>query len=284
MPIIVGPYTPPVVPVTATSTDGRITATYDPAHGGVLLRADYSDANPQPYQVQFRRNGLTVRSGDPAWAPGGRALAYDYEMALGEVAEWTAIPIYRSRTAGYSTGTPSAGAALVTGDLDCELDFWIKSTPNPALSRRLRSQVPDPTVTTTGRNSLVDTPGSPNYSGSWDVGLNAAQTFTFLTYTHAERDELLTLLDSGPVLVQCLRLYGIAQFYAKSADVRQEYHVGAFDPRRVITVTFLPIERPATINSPLFLPDHSFDDVRAGYVSLDQLNAAVASWDDLAAP
>lgn len=282
MPIIVGPYTPPVVPTTATSSDGFVTATVDLVHGGVLLVADYSAAVPQPYQVTFRRDGQLVRSGDPAWAPGGLAIAYDYEMALGVPSIWTATPIYRTAGAGFSTGVESAGAAVTGPNVDTVTDFWIKSVPNPNLSMRVRSQIPDPTIGQTGRNSLTDIPGSPVYAGSWDVALTSARQVKFLTATHLERDDFIKLLDSGPVLVQSLALYGIYDFYAKSADVSQEYHVGAYDPRREIQVTFLPIARPATVGAPLYLPGHSYDDVDAAYVSYDQLDSAVASYRSLA--
>lgn len=284
MPIILGPTpTPPVAPTTATSLDGLLTVTVDAVNGGVLLQADYSAATPQPYQVRFLREGVPVRSGDTAWAPGGYAIAYDYEMPLGVASSWTAEPIFMS--AGVLTaGTPSLSVAIFSPDIDTIRDFWVKSIPDPALSLRLRSAMPDPGFTTQGRNSLSDIPGSKVQAGSWDVGVNGPVNISFVTVTHTERDDLLTLLDSGALLVQALNLYGIYDFYAVANGVEQSYMTGAYDPRRVISVSFVPVGRPATVGAPLYVPGQSYDDVAAGYATYDILTAAIPDYLSVVAP
>ena len=86
MPIPVDPsFVWPDAPTTTTSTDGRLAARVDSAHGGVLLRADFTGDATEAVKARFYRgDGSLVRSGDPAMAPGGVALAYDHEAPVGE--------------------------------------------------------------------------------------------------------------------------------------------------------------------------------------------------------
>lgn len=278
MPVIIVPGPPYVPPVTVTSVDGFLTATTDPVNGGVLLEADYSAAIPQPYQVRFYRNGVPVRSGDPAWAPGGYATAYDYEMPLGVVSTWTVVPIYRSATGVLSNGVRSAGAGLFVADVDSTHELWIKSVANPSLSMRIATHAEPPGMPQTGRNSLTDIPQSRVFSGSWDINVTAPRSFDLRTDTLDERDRFHALLTSGPLLIQCFRAYGIYDFYALAGDVSETYIGRASDPIRQFVVTFTPINRPPTASTPLYIPGHSYDDVNVAYATLDILLAAVPDY------
>src|SRR5690348_6161615 len=107
MPIVLNPTTPnPAPPSTATSSDGRLTAFVDSAYSGVLLKADFSGLGTKPNRVRFMRGTDVVRSGDPAWAPGGLGFAYDHEAPLSTSTAWTAVPIF----ADGSTGSASTAA------------------------------------------------------------------------------------------------------------------------------------------------------------------------------
>lgn len=286
MPVIVnvGALTPPP-PVTAVTLDGRLRATSDPTGGGVLLQADYSAAPTRPYKVRFSRNGVPVRSGYDAWAPGGYSLAYDLEAPLGAVSAWTATPLYLDPATGLLTeGAPTDAVALVLPDLSEAQDFWIKSIDDPSLSRRLTGEGPDPEFGLTGRNGLADIPGSPLLAGSWDVSTVAARTLRFLTASRTERDELLALLGAGPVLVQSLRLYGIDDFYALPGDVNEAYHVGAFSAARIVTVTLVPVSRPSALGAPLYVPGRSYADVSAAFADYDTLRLAKPNYLAVVAP
>lgn len=255
MPIILSPSAPnPTAPASATSSDGRVTVYADTDHAGVLLKADFSALSTKPVKVRFLRNGIRVRSGDPAWAPGGEAVAYDHEAKLGGSSSWTAVPIFLDGTVGAA----SAAASLTVPSMDDDVDCWVKPINDPGLSvaHPLRGEIVE--VAWTARASSYAVPGSSLPVGTYDRRTPAPLVIDLRTDTHAEKDALNDALDVGPVLIQMRETYGIADFYAIPGDSRERYFVGMHDPRRNMGVTFTPIDRPPTVDSPLFIPGRSW--------------------------
>lgn len=285
MPVVIVP-APPVLPaVTATSSDGRLTATVDLAGGGVVLRGDFTADQNKPRKIRFVRGDdqIPVRSGDLAWAPGGVANAYDFEMPLGVPSSWRAVPFYGASV--LSAGPASAAVTLTSPDLDCGSgDFWLKSVSHPDLSVRVRSNIPNPEFTLTGRDSLADLPGSDLPGGSWDIAVKGQASYTFLTRTKTEFDDLAAVLKGGPLLLQCLTVYGIDDGYYVLGSASWAYQVGAYDPKRLVAVTFKPVPRPPTTDSPLIVPGRSYIDTAAAVASYSQLDASQQSYDAVLAP
>ena len=273
MAIVLNPTTSNPSPVSSvTSSDGYLTATLDDTHGGVLLRANFSGDATKPVQVQFLRNGLTVRSGDPAEAPGGIAYAYDQEAPLADSSAWTCTPIY----ADGSEGTTTTSAAISLSQLAGGYDFWVKSTSYPNLSTLARGLRTDlVTVGRTGRLRLSNVPGSSYPVAAWSPRGFADVTVTFSTQTLDERDSLTDCLDSGVLLVQSNPGYGLGDFYALAGDASQTPRIHHGDPRWVMTVTFVIVKRPPTIDAPFVFPGHSYGEQLA---AAGTYGARLATW------
>lgn len=281
MPVVVIPGETTAPPVQAESPDHRLRVISHPAGGGVFLRADFSDLNPTPRKVRFvrGRDQLPVRSGHDAWAPGGVAKAYDREAPGGVPSAWYAIPIFWIN-GSYVAGTMSQGAQVVAPSVDQERDFWIKSIQSPK-QMRLQGQGPDPEGSMAGRDAGQEVPGSMFLAGGWDVPIWQPVTYRFRTYTTAEFRQLQQLVAAGPMLVQTLPLYGIPDEYFKLGSMAWSYTIGAFDPRRNVSLTLNPCRRPPTEHAPLYVPGHSWEDGKAAYLSWDHAASFVDTWDDL---
>jgi hypothetical protein len=280
LPIIVNPsFVPPAPPATATSSDGRLTATLHPDWAGVLLKADFSSLGTPPVKVRFLRDGDRVRSGDPAWAPGGIAVAYDPEPTLGVASSWTAVPIF----ADGSLGTASAVATLDVPEPADLSTGWIKPLGALQLAFLARLAGADEGGRTM-RTELDDALGSPFPVGSWDVPSGLTITVAVRTDTAEEYDALVAALSAGPVLYQGADAAGIPRnLYALptgtiAADRMAGAEVGFGWAYRRWNVTLTEVQRPATIDSPLVIPGLSWDTVAADYASWTAVAADKASW------
>jgi hypothetical protein len=283
MPVIIVPAPPIIPPSASTSTDGYITATTDPTYGGVLLTADFSTLPTLPRKVRFSRgDGSLVRSGDTAWAPGGIAYAYDFEMELGVITPYAATPLFDTFGV-WSEGTTSGYASVTVPDVDQSADFWLKSISNPLLSVRASSRN-DAEFSLAGRDSLIDIPGSEFAAGSWDVPTRQPVTYTFGLTTTVERDALYDVLRAGPVLIQILKLYDIYDGYYVFAGLTERYTFGGYSQARTVTATFKPVRRPPTEGAPLYIPGRSYDDVDIAYASYTALDAAKSSYTSIIDP
>lgn len=284
MPIIVDPDNTPTLPSQAVSADGRLTVTTYPAGGGVYLYADFSDLNPTPRKVRFVRGQaqIPVRSGDPAWAPGGVAKAFDREAPGGVASAWYAIPIFWDAGV-YVEGTMSQGAQVVSPAVDHDRDFWLKSigTPRQMRIRSTSAATTLPERSLTGRDAGQEIPGQSYRAGGWDVPVLQPVTYIFKTHTVSEYEQLELLLSAGPVLIQQLAAYGVPDEYAKLGSLSWKYQISATRPERVVTVTFNPCRRPPTANSPLYIPGYSWDDGKAAYLSWDHAAGLIDTWDEL---
>lgn len=259
MPIIVSSSAVnPPAPTTATSSDGVLTIKLDPLHAGVLLRANFASAAIQPDQVRFLRADAPVRSGDPALAPGGRAVAYDHEAPFGTASAWQAVPI----TKGVE-GPPSAGASLLLPEIMEDVDCWLKPEADPSAAMALPLVENDPEYGYDVPINMMPVPGSPYPVGTWDIGTPVPRTAVLRTATVAQRDYLFAALNQGPVLVQRRSSFGVPDEWCQPTAVRESYFVGAHDTRRNVTVTLQPVRRPATIDAPLIVPGRSYADSTA---------------------
>jgi hypothetical protein len=262
MGIVIDPSaTPPTPPVEATSPDGVLTARRDDAWAGVLLVADYTAASSTTAQVRFVRVGpdgteQPVRSGDPAWAPGGQAVAYDQEAPLGTPVSWYAYPV------GWdgAVGTRSEGVALTIPEPEPLADVWLKSLADPAAS--LRVVVTDwPALSYDERQQRADVIGraAPVLTvDAWSTGSGDA---TILTQTLDERAALLSLLTSrAALLAQTRAVNGRPDQYVVPGKISEALAGASDDPARVWTVTLTGVDRPPTVDTGLRIPGRSYAD------------------------
>lgn len=296
-PIIVDPsFVPPPPPTSVTSSDGVLTATLDPAWFGVTLKANYSggaalgyglagygsgpygdplsSGGPSPVKVAFYRDGVPVRSGDMAWAPGGVAIAYDHEAPLGVASSWTAVPHFSDGTTGAES---SAAVLTVPNPVAGKTGVWLKSVEQPSLSRAVWLETA-PKVGLSGNVSLNGALGSRYPVGSWDVRSAYTTSFALVTETAQQRADLEALLDSGPLMFQTGTSVDVADFYFLPGDVSWEFVSAASDATRRWTVAATQIARPATVDSSLLMPGLSWASTAATYASWSTLTGAKASW------
>jgi len=266
MPIVLSPSVPnPGTPTTATSADGKLTVTVDFEFAGVLLRADWSSLTPDPTKIRFFRDGLPVRSGDPAWSPGGIAYAYDHEAPLGVSSSWTAAPVL----ADGSLGAASTSASVtVPFDISDYRSVWLKSIDDPALSLKLLPVFPLPAFTRQAQASFVSLQQSPYPIGT--VGRRQARTAEYHFYTdgETERDAFEALVDNdgdtGVYLLQHAAVHHTRDIYCILGDtVETPQDSGMQDADREWILTLTEVQRPPTVDSPFYFPGHSNLDARA---------------------
>lgn len=278
-PIIVDPsFVPPPPPATATSSDGYLTATLDPAHAGVILKANFSSLGTVPVKVRFYRDGVLVRSGDPAWAPGGIAIAYDHEVPVGATSSWTAVPILASGALGTSSTPVALTVPAPSGSLG-----WLKSIISPDLSMLVTLA----SAAEGGRDlraDLASVPGSPFPVGSWDVPTALTITIGIRTDTAEDYDAIVALVSAGAVLFQGNDTSGIPRnLYALPTGSLAAARMAGAETGfgwefRLWSLTLTEIARPATIDAPLRIPGLSWETTADSYASWSTLTAAKSSW------
>lgn len=259
MPIVLDPNVAnPGTGVSATSSDGVLTVYLDVQYAGVVLAADFSALSTKPSMVRFYRNGVTVRSGDPAWSPGGYGRAYDHEAPLGVASSWTVVPIFADGT----TGTASTPAAItIPFDISDKRSVWLKSIDNPGLSMRLLPVLPLPTFTRAANVLLQRVPGSAYPLGTIDARSARTAEYHFLTTGEDERDDLELLLDSGVLLLQHSASHHTRDIYCVAGDTTEDpAGAGMEDADREWVVPITEVRRPPTIDSPLYIPGRSYDE------------------------
>lgn len=274
MPVTVRPgfqWPPEVDPV--VSPDGILTVLTDQANAGAYLRADYS-ADPTVKQVRFMRNGVTVRSGDPAWAPGGWANAYDHELPLGTGATWHAVPILWDGTEGPA----SAGvSSMVTAPEDGLV--WVKSVLTPDRSMLLPLQTPD--YVFESRVEAFNIPGSALSAASWDMAKAPTTELSLLVSGASTESRLMELLDSGPLVAQAHREAGLPEHYFLAGDRKWEHiHWDGYPVRR-ISFAMNPVIRPSTVGTPMRIPGLSYDTVARDWDTYTQLADQVDTYNAL---
>lgn len=275
MPVIVSPgFRLPADVDPVVSPDGRLTVILDAAHAGALLRADYSDDN-SVIKVRFERSDSTiVRSGDPAWAPGGWAHAYDHEATLGGGTSWRAVPILADGTEGTPSDYVTAAIpALADGHV------WLKPVHAPDLALKLPLQPQDFDYAT--RTDATPIAGSRYPTATWDVLQAPTSQITVITRDRQTEKALLRLLDQGPILGQWPACAGVDDHYFLPDKIAsEELHWDGY-PMRRWTIGTITIARPATVRSPLMIPGLSYDTVARDYDTYDQVVEQVESYNRL---
>lgn len=278
MAITVDPKSTPSAPVTEiTGTDGVLSAKVDTDNAGVMLRADVSAWSPVPLTVRFfRGDGTLVRGGDPAYAPGGVAHAYDHEAPIGAASYY----VQACDADLAAVGDPSARIAMQVPNPSGTRNLWLKNPTQPALSMPLWVESP-PQVTRAARNTVTAVPGSRMGLASWDVRTGYETTLQVVTRTAAEAGSLEALLDSGILFVQTRADYDFPEFYCLPGDWTRDRVSYISDPTSRWSVPLNECRRPATIDAPLRIPGLSWETVAAQYLTWENLAAQVSSWDDL---
>lgn len=285
MPIVVNPgfvWPPETEPV--TSPDGHITAIVDPSHAGVLLRANFDDSVPDTpargtvAKVRFeRQDGSVVRSGNPAWAPGGYAHAYDHEASLGGGTLWRAVPIHFDGT----EGTPSDYVGAVIPALT-DGWAWLKPVADPDKAMMLK--VEPPNLSYDGRVETTSITGAPRPAATWDVLEGFTTQLRSLIREKDVEEKLMALLDEGPVLAQFPACAGLPDFYFIRGKLDLEHVHWDGYPWRRYQWDVIQVDRPDTTDSPLRIPGLSYDTVVRDWTTYDQLAATVTSYNKLLEP
>lgn len=224
-------------------------------------------------QVRFYRGSQLVRSGDPASAPGGVAVAYDHEAPWGVASSWTAVPIEVDGTVGAAT---EPAALMVAEDLSLVDDLWVKSLSEPSLS--LRATVVElPGVSSSGRAEYSSVPGAALPVVSWD--LHSGYTFTLrcLTETAEQRAAMEAVVDSGTLLLQTPTAVDLDDLFVITGDVSWAWVNDSRDPAREWTIAVTQVNRPSAVGAPLRIPGRTSDDVLSTYSTCATLLAQVPS-------
>lgn len=279
MPTVDTAFAQPAPPVSVSSPDGLLSATVDAANGGVLLFADFEGTALQAAggadRVRFYRgDGTLVRSGDPAWAPGGTAVAYDHEAPVGGSVAYYAVPETLSGAQGAATATL---AVSVPEPTDVR-SLWLKSPLQPALSALVWVEDP-PQIASAARTSVTPISGAPLGVTSWDVRTGMTTSMVIVTETAAEAATVEALLDAGPLLIQTKVAYDFPDAYWLPGDWSRDRVARMDNPMSRWTVPFVQCRRPATLDAPLMIPGNSYD--TPPYVSYDAATATGLSYNAL---
>lgn len=229
-------------------------------------------------RVRFeRQDGSLVRSGNPAWAPGGYAHAYDHEATLGGGTLWRAVPIRFDGT----EGTPSEYVGAVIPALS-DGWAWLKPVADPNKAMLLKVEPPD--LSYDGRVDTTSIAGSARPAATWDVLEGFTTQLRSLVREKPVADQLMALLDEGPVLAQFPACAGLPDFYFIRGKVDLEHVHWDGYPWRRYQWDVISIDRPDTTDSPLRIPDLSYDTVERDWTTYDQLKSTVVSYNKLLEP
>lgn len=237
-----------------------------PGHGATVARVRFE-----------RQDGTLVRSGNPAWAPGGYAHAYDHEATLGGGTLWRAVPIHFDGT----EGEPSEYVGAVIPALS-DGWAWLKPVNDPDKAMLLKVEPPD--LSYDGRVDTTSITGAPRPAATWDVLEGFTTQLRSLVREKTVADQLMALLDEGPVLAQFPSCAGLSDFYFIRGGVNLEHVHWDGYPWRRYQWDVISIDRPDTSDSPLRIPDLSYDTVERDWITYDQLAATVDSYNKLLEP
>lgn len=229
-------------------------------------------------RVRFeRQDGTVVRSGNPAWAPGGYAHAYDHEATLGGGTLWRAVPIRFDGT----EGTPSEYVGAVIPPLS-DGWAWLKPVTDPDKAMLLKVEPPD--LSYDGRVDTTSIAGAPRPAATWDVLEGFTTQLRSLVREKDVEEQLMALLDEGPVLAQFPACAGLPDFYFIRGKLDLEHVHWDGWPWRRYQWDVIQIDRPDTTDSPLRIPGLSYDTVARDWTTYDQLKSTVESYNKLLEP
>lgn len=229
-------------------------------------------------KVRFeRQDGSVVRSGNPAWAPGGYAHAYDHEATLGGGTLWRAVPIRFDGTEGEPSEYVGAVIPALTDGW-----AWLKPVTDPDKAMLLKVEPPD--LSYDGRVDTTSIAGAPRPAATWDVLEGFTTQLRSLLREKDVEEQLMALLDEGPVLAQFPACAGLPDFYFIRGKLDLEHVHWDGWPWRRYQWDVVQIDRPDTTDSPLRIPGLSYDTVARDWTTYDQLAATVESYNMLLEP
>lgn len=237
-----------------------------PGHGATVAKVRFE-----------RQDGSVVRSGNPAWAPGGYAHAYDHEATLGGGTLWRAVPIRFDGT----EGTPSEYVGAV---IPAPSDgwAWLKPVTDPDKAMLLKVEPPD--LSYDGRVDTTSIAGAPRPAATWDVLEGFTTQLRSLVREKDVEQQLMALLDEGPVLAQFPACAGLPDFYFIRGKLDLEHVHWDGWPWRRYQWDVIQVDRPDTTDSSLRIPGLSYDTVERDWTTYDQLAATVESYNKLLEP
>ncbi len=241
-------------------------APFVPGHGSTVAKVRFE-----------RQDGSVVRSGNPAWAPGGYAHAYDHEATLGGGTLWRAVPIRFDGT----EGTPSEYVGAVIPALS-DGWAWLKPVTDPDKAMLLKVEPPD--LSYDGRVDTTSIAGAPRPAATWDVLEGFTTQLRSLVREKDVEEQLMALLDEGPVLAQFPACAGLPDFYFIRGKLDLEHVHWDGWPWRRYQWDVIQIDCPDTTDSPLRIPGLSYDTVARDWTTYDQLAATVESYNKLLEP
>lgn len=258
---------------TQTGSDGTARVS------GIRANRIYSADEHQPVaKVRFeRQDGTLVRSGNPAWAPGGWAHAYDHEATLGGGTLWRAVPIHFDGT----EGTPSEYVGAVIPALT-DGWAWLKPVTDPDKAMLLKVEPPD--LSYDGRVETTSITGSSKPAATWDVLEGFTTQLRSLVREKNVADQLMALLDEGPVLAQFPECAGLPDFYFIRGKVDLEHVHWDGYPWRRYQWEAISVHRPTPTDTPLRMPGLSYNTVERDWLNYDQLADTVDSYNQLLEP
>lgn len=229
-------------------------------------------------KVRFeRQDGSVVRSGNPAWAPGGYAHAYDHEATLGGGTLWRAVPIRFDGTEGEPSEYVGAVIPALTDGW-----AWLKPVTDPDKAMLLKVEPPD--LSYDGRVDTTSIAGAPRPAATWDVLEGFTTQLRSLVREKDVEEQLMALLDEGPVLAQFPACAGLPDFYFIRGKLDLEHVHWDGWPWRRYQWDVIQIDRPDTTDSPLRIPGLSYDTVARDWTTYDQLKSTVESYNKLLEP
>lgn len=229
-------------------------------------------------KVRFeRQDGSLVRSGNPAWAPGGWAHAYDNEATLGGGTMWRAVPIRFDGT----EGEPSDFVTVVIPPVS-DGWAWLKPVTDPDKAMLLKVEPPD--LDYNGRLDTTSIAGSPHPAATWDVLEGFTTQLRSLVRDKLVADQLMALLDEGPVLAQFPKCAGLPDFYFLRGKLSLEHVHWDGYPWRRYQWDVVRVHRPDTTDTPLRIPGLYYDTVERDWTTYDQLKTTVTSYNKLLEP
>ena len=229
-------------------------------------------------RVRFeRQDGSVVRSGNPAWAPGGYAHAYDHEATLGGGTLWRAVPIRFDGTEGEPSEYVGAVIPALTDGW-----AWLKPVTDPDKAMLLKVEPPD--LSYDGRVDTTSIAGAPRPAATWDVLEGFTTQLRSLVREKNVEEQLMALLDEGPVLAQFPACAGLPDFYFIRGKLDLEHVHWDGWPWRRYQWDVVQIDRPDTTDSPLRIPGLSYDTVARDWTTYDQLKSTVESYNKLLEP
>lgn len=251
----------------ASSSEKYLPATpLIPGHGATTAKVRFE-----------RQDGSVVRSGNPAWAPGGYAHAYDHEATLGGGTLWRAVPILFDG----SEGEPSEYVGAVIPALS-DGWAWLKPVADPDKAMLLKVEPPD--LSYDGRVDTTSITGAPRPAATWDVLEGFTTQLRSLVREKDVEEQLMALLDEGPVLAQFPACAGLPDFYFIRGKLDLEHVHWDGWPWRRYQWEVVQIDRPDTTDSPLRIPGLSYDTVARDWTTYDQLKSTVESYNKLLEP